>query len=228
MKHRADRQDVKCRAMDHHLVEDSNYTIYPVILSVPEERKTLTGRQKVAYLSKLARQAGRISAQRQGADIGEFAKNENGVPAPCCGYHWSISHKSEYVGGVVAPFPIGLDIEKIRPFSSGLFERTGTNAEWRLIDSNPQILFFRYWTSKEAVLKAEGKGIEELSKCRILKIRDENHLMVAYNGRQWLIEHFFFDHHVASVVCNGSSIRWAIFDGKVAIPELPINDPVKK
>ena len=129
-------------------------SIYPVILPVPHAKKTLTGKDKVRFLSNFAREALKISAQYRGITLGELTKDENGAPVPKDGRHWSITHKSEYVAGVAAPYRIGLDIEKIKPCSQGLFNKTASDEEWQLWDTDPQILFFRYWTSKEAVLKA--------------------------------------------------------------------------
>jgi 4'-phosphopantetheinyl transferase len=187
-----------------------NKSIYPVILPVPDSRKALVGREKVKFLSGFARQAVTISANKRGVVLGELLKDENGAPLPTNGCFWSISHKSEYVAGVVAPHRIGVDIEKFRPCSDGLFKKTGSDEEWGLVDSDPQTLFFRYWTSKEAVLKTAGRGIGDLSKCKIIRVMDENHLFVRYGGRVWSVEHFFFDNHIASVVSCNVTIRWVL------------------
>ncbi len=187
-----------------------NSTIYPVILPVPGNRKALVGREKVNFLSAFARQAIVISANLRGVVLGALVKDENGAPMQTNGYYWSISHKSEYVAGVVAPHRIGVDVEKLRPCSDGLFKKTGSDEEWGLVDSDPQTLFFRYWTSKEAVLKAAGRGIGDLSKCRIFQVMDEKHLVIIYNGRMWSIEHFLFDNHIASVVSTDVTIRWVL------------------
>ena len=127
--------------------KSENSTIYPVILPVPDNRKALVGREKVDFLSAFARQAIKISASKRGVVLGALLKDENGAPVPTNGYYWSISHKSEYVAGVVAPHRIGVDVEKLRPCSDGLFKKTGSDEEWGLVDSDPQTLFFRYWTS---------------------------------------------------------------------------------
>ena len=191
--------------IDHH-------SIYPVILPVPQAKRTLSGRDKVGFLGDFARQALKISARNRGIILGELTKNENGAPVPIDGYHWSITHKSEYVGGVAAPYRIGLDIEKIKPCSQALFKKTASDEEWRLADTDPQILFFRYWTSKEAVLKAAGRGIGGLSTCRVSQVIDEKYLMITYNGKTWWIEHFFFDNHIASIVKGDRDlpIKWTL------------------
>ena len=188
-----------------------NRTLFPVILPVPAEVGDFSPRDRVIFLSRLARKALQISAEKSGTRLGELVKDDNGVPQPFDGTYWSISHKTLYVCGVVAPTAIGIDIERIRSFSDGLFRKTATEREWELADmKNDSVMaFFRFWTAKEAVLKATGIGIKDLLKCRVQKILDENHLQIFYEGQDWLIEHFVFDRHLASIVQNSFDIDWS-------------------
>jgi 4'-phosphopantetheinyl transferase len=187
-----------------------NSILYPVILAVPDKEQKLTGREKVANLSNHARRALEISAQKSCIELSDLTKNENGAPLPFGGNYWSLTHKPRYVGGVIAPTQIGIDIEKIRPCSKALFRKTANESEWGLSGADSFKLFFRYWTSKESVLKASGTGIRDLSKCRIVQIIDRNHLVINYEDRKWLIEHFYFDGHIASVVKNDFDVEWTI------------------
>lgn len=187
-----------------------NRVIYPVILEVPEERQKLTGREKVDFLSRHARSALEISAQKSGVTITRLLKGENGEPLPFDGNYWSLTHKTGYVGGVIASTRIGMDIEKIRPCSTALFRKTAQDSEWRLSNADSTRLFFRYWTSKESVLKASGAGIKDLSACRIVRIIDHDHLIVNYKDRQWIVEHHDFNGHMASVVKNHFDVEWTL------------------
>lgn len=197
-----------------------NPILYPVILAVPDKEQKLTGREKVANLSNHARRALEISAQKSCIELGDLTKNENGAPLPFGGNYWSLTHKPRYVGGVIAPTQIGIDIEKIRPCSKALFRKTANESEWGLSDADSFKLFFRYWTSKESVLKASGTGIRDLSKCRIVQIIDHNHLVINYEDRKWLIEHFYFDGHIASVVKNDFDVEWTIEPTTKSLPML--------
>ena len=188
----------------------TNRVIYPVILSVPADAKELTRRERVKYLSRHARRALKISAEKSGIQLGELIKEDNGSPMPSGGNYWSVTHKPEYVGGVIASEKIGIDIEKIRPCSKALFKKTADSREWALSDTDPMKLFFRYWTSKEAVLKAGGKGLTDLSKCRIVQITDDHNLIINYKNKKWFIEQHFFKDHVASVIKTASRIEWTI------------------
>lgn len=184
--------------------------IYPVVLSVPSPGRQLKGKKKVAALSRYARQALEISAYKRGVFLKDLPKDENGAPLPFNNHYWSLSHKPNYVCGVVAAQPVGIDIEEIRPVSKPLFKKTASQTEWELIDQDPLHLFFRYWTAKEAVLKAAARGIKDLAKCRINRIDDAYHLVIVYQDKEWPVEHFFFEKHIVSVVKVGATIEWIV------------------
>jgi 4'-phosphopantetheinyl transferase len=190
------------------VASNQHRVIYPVILAVPEKDRQLTGREKVAGLSRHARRALEISAQKSGIALVDLQKDEKGAPLPFNGNYWSVTHKLQYVGGVVAAGRIGIDIEKIRPCSEALLKKTVDDSEWSLADADRIPLFFRYWTSKECVLKAVGIGIRDLSKCRIVQVVDDDNLVVNYDGKLWHVEHTFFDGHIASIIKNGWNIHW--------------------
>lgn len=183
-----------------------------MVLAVPNEGRSLSGRDRVVYLSKHARWALEISAQKSQIKLKPLFKNSDGIPQPFDGNYWSITHKPEYVGAVVAPEKIGIDIEKFRVFSKGLFRKTADDCEWHLIDEDPNTLFFRYWTSKEAILKAAGTGVKDLLKCRIVKIVSDTKLIATYMDQEWVIDHLFFNGHIASVVQNSCNVCWSLLN----------------
>jgi 4'-phosphopantetheinyl transferase len=192
--------------------EIRNRVIFPVILAVPAEVADFKPRDRVSFLSQHARKALAASAQKSGISPGELKKDENGVPLPFDGTYWSITHKSEYVAGVVSSHPIGIDIEKILPCSRGLYKRTATEPEWSLAGRSHDdfTVFYRYWTAKEAALKASTTGIKDLLKCRIEQIVDEHHLVIDYLDKRWYIQHHFFNDHIAAVVENDARVVWTI------------------
>lgn len=189
-----------------------NGVIYPVILPVPSAVKNFKPKDRVVFLSRHARWALEKSAEKSGLRLGDLVQDENGAPVPIDGVYWSISHKTQYVGGVVATTAIGMDIEKIRNCSRALFLKTAKEQEWSLAETekNSPITFFRFWTSKEAVVKACGTGIKDLMKCRIIQIPDADHLVIRFKEKNWRIEHFLFDGHMASIVKNNFKIDWTI------------------
>ena len=192
--------------------ENKSKVIYPVILAVPSSASGLERRKKVRYLSTYARRALKISAEKSGVVFSEPEKDEDGVPLPFNGHYWSLSHKSEFVGGVIAPEKTGIDIEKIRSVSNGLYKKIASDDEWSLKAADRQTLFFRYWTSKEAVVKAAGTGFKDIGKCEVVRLPDDNSLVIAYKNAEWLLEHFLFNGHLASVVKNAFEVKWTLVD----------------
>ena len=187
-------------------------TIHPVILAVPEEVADFKPRERVKFLSRHARQALKRSAQKSNMPLGKLQQDENGAPLPSNDVYWSITHKTHYVGGVVAPAPIGIDIERIRECAPGLFARTAGDHEWALADpgNDSFLTFFRYWTAKEALVKTSGSGLKDFLKCQVTHIIDDRHLKIQYSGREWLIEHFYFDRHIASIAQDTYQVEWAL------------------
>jgi len=138
-------------------------------------------------------------------------KSPEGAPLPVGEYFWSLAHKTEYVAGVVADFPIGMDVERIRPCAPGLYRMAADEAEWKLGDAASDLLFFRYWTAKEAVLKSVGIGLRGLSRCRIIQIVDDHHLRLSYQHHAFDVEHFYFNGHIAAILAH-PDVRWMLQD----------------
>ena len=184
--------------------------IFPVILSVPEDVGSLKGRDRVKVLSRYARKALKISAAKKNIRLEKLLKDPNGVPLPFEGNYWSLTHKPDYVGAVLAPEPTGIDIERIKEVSDAMYRKIAGSREWRLSDAGPYVDFFRYWTAKEAVLKAVGVGMTGLSSCKITRIVDETHMELDFKGKLFSIEHFEFKGHIAAVVKNGFRVKWTV------------------
>ena len=184
--------------------------IYPVVLPVPEEGRQLSGRAKVDFLRRFARQAVRRSAIHSGLPLDALPITDKRVPLPAGGIYWSLSHKSAYVAGVCAARPIGIDVEKVKPVGERLFHRVLDAAEQRLdADEDPTRLFFRCWTAKEAVLKRMGVGLAGLSKCRVQAVTDDRRLIVTYEKERFEVAQRFFDGHVAAVLKEtGEAVEW--------------------
>ncbi len=185
-------------------------TIYPVIMAVPEKCSQVT-RDNVLRLGALARKALMLSAQKSGIILGKLDKSAEGAPLPSGGIFWSLTHKDQYVAGVASDCPTGIDIEKIRPCSKGLYRKTADESEWKMGEPVTDLLFFRYWTAKEAVLKFFGTGLKALSQCRISKILDDHRMVLSYNSEELIVEHFYFDGHIASIISH-PSIEWIVLD----------------
>jgi len=185
--------------------------LFPIILPVAEELWKLSGKDKVDHLSRSAREALKLSAEKSGVRLGELRKDEKGVPCPVNGSYWSLSHKSKYVAAVVSNGKVGIDIEEIKPRPESLFSYVASDDEWRLKDRSWDT-FFCYWTAKEAILKAIGIGISGLKTCRIISVPDENHIALDYKGHSFLVEQLRYKNHIVSVLKDDNEIDWIILE----------------
>lgn len=184
---------------------------YPVIMQVPDALKALSGREKLAALSRLARESAGLSAEKSGVRIDAFTKTPSGMPEPSNGVFWSISHKSDVVAGVVAKSRIGIDIEMIRPVRQQLYDRILTSEESRLFgNDDSETVFFRAFTAKEAVLKHTGDGIKGLSKAEIAAVTDKKNVCVTYLNQKYFVENFFGDGYLASVTKQSRDVQWTV------------------
>jgi 4'-phosphopantetheinyl transferase len=103
---------------------------------------------------------------------------------------------------------IGVDLEFIRPMSDlvSLAQRYFLPREYEVLRSlfpeQQQQVFFRYWTCKEAYLKATGVGLTDLDQVEIaLKINKPAKLLVS---DQWSLHELIpADNFIAAVVVAG-------------------------
>jgi 4'-phosphopantetheinyl transferase len=185
-------------------------TLFPVILPVAEVGHKLSGRDKVARLSIISREALGLSAEKSGVVLGELSKDEDDVPCPSDGNYWSLSHKPKYVAAVVSREKIGIDIEEIRPRLESIFSLVASDEEWELSEDRSWRTFFRYWTAKEAALKAVGVGISGLRACKLVSIPDVNHIVLNYQGCLFMVEQLNYRNHIVSIVKNDNTVEWLI------------------
>jgi 4'-phosphopantetheinyl transferase len=182
-------------------------------MAVPAPDLGLKGREKVGALGRHARQALAHSARFSSVHLGPLKKDDHGAPLPSNGLHWSLTHKERYVAAVTAPHPVGIDIERMRPVRQGMHQRLAGDKEWALAPEITQTLFFRYWTAKEAVLKAVGQGLAGLSRCRVKAIVDADHLILAFDDSQWTVAHFWgTKEHIVTITAHCDQIQWHLIE----------------
>ena len=88
------------------------------------------------------------------------------------GPHFNLAHSGPVALFAVAAFPIGVDVEAVRAVEPGLAGLVFTPAELayqrELPDADRVTAFFRGWTRKEAVIKAQGGSIADLQTIGVL------------------------------------------------------------
>ncbi|WPQ61775.1 4'-phosphopantetheinyl transferase superfamily protein [Chitinophaga sancti] len=94
--------------------------------------------------------------------LDDLRYNSYGRPFLNAHIDFNISHSGYYVLCAISSGQrVGVDVEMLRPVNLTYFESVMTAAEWALIKNsgNDTQLFFKYWTIKESVVKADGRGL---------------------------------------------------------------------
>ena len=95
-----------------------------------------------------------------------IAYGEMGKPyAANLNIHFSVSHSGSFAAVAISDKPVGVDIEKLRPFSAAVANKIFTEKEKDYLMSVPcteqskSLHFFELWTIKEAYIKLHGTTI---------------------------------------------------------------------
>lgn len=105
--------------------------------------------------------------------------------------NFNISHSDEYVVCVIGErIVLGIDIEKIKEINFNDFKRVMNFKQWRNIyhSSNPTKSFFKYWTMKESVGKADSRGLSD----SLLDVYVKGN-SVEYNNQLWYLNDLLID-----------------------------------
>jgi len=100
---------------------------------------------------------------------------------------FNISHSGSYViCAITDQGRVGIDIEKIEPLNLERFMQYMNQEEWSDIENSdhPVETFFEYWTQKESVLKANGRGLSIPIKDILIKDKEA----ILYCNRYFLNE----------------------------------------
>jgi len=87
--------------------------------------------------------------------------NDFGKPFLDSRINFNISHSGGYIACAVSDKEkIGIDIEAVRHINLSDFKRYMNAGEWRIIRASGTQYeeFYKYWTKKESVMKADGRG----------------------------------------------------------------------
>lgn len=99
---------------------------------------------------------------------------------------FNISHSGNYVVCVLSEETdtIGIDIEEVKDIKIDDFQNIWTPSEWGEISQGEIKKFYQYWTKKEAVIKADGRGLSIP-----LKNIDVSKKQVLFNEAIYYTEH---------------------------------------
>ena len=121
-----------------------------------------------------------------GIDMPNIQKTPSGKPyfPDRPDIHFSISHTSSHVMCAISFFPVGVDVEAVRPIPEQLPARVCSPEELEEFD------FFELWTLKESFIKLSGHmtaALREICFARdgdIIKTPDKNVFAKLYGGAE--------------------------------------------
>lgn len=119
-------------------------------------------------------------------------------------FDFNISHSGKYVLCAIGEYlQVGIDIEEIKKHSLEDFIKVMTSKQWDIINNAPEPYkeFYKFWTIKESVIKADGRGLS----IPLDELEIENNT-VDYDGRLWYITELNIDsEYAASITTNKPS-----------------------
>lgn len=151
-----------------------------------------------------------------------FDYGPHGKPAlrDHCSLQFNLSHSGEYALCGVARQVVGVDIEQLRLMDrlEGMVERCLAPSEQQALAKVPLIQqsagFLRYWTCKEAYLKATGQGIS--ASLAAIEIELALHPQLKVSGQRWQLYVFTpCDGYTAAAVVQPSIERIRSWDYSV-------------
>ena len=117
--------------------------------------------------------------------------NEFGRPCLKGRIDFNITHSGNWVMCAIGmDANVGIDVEEIQTIDFNDFTNVMTTDQWQHIrqSDDPTKEFFRYWTIKESVIKADRRGLT----IPLLDIHVHSH-MVQYDSNNWYLNELHID-----------------------------------
>ena len=96
-----------------------------------------------------------VSAYLKRKYVGEWRLTKNGKPV-AKGVYFNVSHCEGMVAIALAEREVGVDVENVRPIDQATIDYATSVEEKAFVKTYED--FFKLWTSKESLVKAEGEG----------------------------------------------------------------------
>ena len=97
-----------------------------------------------------------VSAFLKGKYVKKWEVDDFGKPQSP-NVFFNVSHSGGAVTIALSDAAVGIDVEKIRPVNRSLYEYVLSDEELPLSEKSET--FFKLWTAKESLVKAQGKGL---------------------------------------------------------------------
>ena len=161
-----------------------------------DRQATLFGK---LLLKKILRENFKLS------EVPKITTEEHGRPLLQSDLDFNISHSGKYVHCVVSDKArIGVDVEKHRQVNIENFGKYFTTKEWKEIYAydNPLKGFFDFWSLKESVIKADGRGVAILQ-----KTEKKNNQVVVCDSKYWHFKQLDLAHEYSSFIASSEPIN---------------------
>jgi len=121
---------------------------------------------------------------------------------------FNISHSRDYVVCAFAKgFRVGIDIEEIRENDFKIFESVFTKSEYKSIleSDNNLTMFYKFWTKKESIIKANGRGLS--IPLREIDLYKNKHSLKLYDEDWYLFKIDFHDNYISHLSANKKNVN---------------------
>lgn len=120
----------------------------------------------------------------------DYQKNKHGAPyLPGNPFYFNWSHSGDYVALALSKEPVGIDLQKRKPYKDSVAKRYFTESVWEemrnLNQEEKEIAFFRCWTLTEAWLKAKGCGFYQFEKPEYFSWKEETGVIFGKDQILW-------------------------------------------
>jgi len=127
----------------------------------------------------------------------KFLRNDYGKPflQDHSDFKFNISHSTNMVVCAFSKQLIGIDIEEVKKIDLEGFSSVFSSIELRKIEQGGGLRFYEFWTTKEAVVKAIGKGLT-------IPLLDINVFddYARYDNMNWFKQNIIFENYYCTVV----------------------------
>ncbi|MBF0518954.1 MAG: 4'-phosphopantetheinyl transferase superfamily protein [Nitrospirae bacterium] len=133
------------------------------------------------------------------------------------GIDFNISHTDGCVVCIITDEgQAGIDIELIRAIETDGFEKYMDDCQWaEIVSDSSYTSFYKYWTMKESVIKAEGRGLS----IPLSDVKTNTPDVATLYGYKWYLTEVFIDSRYVCYAATDFSIR----DG-IKIREIMMGD----
>ena len=176
--------------------------LHPMIRRTPGQDPGLPSAVRIENQRRGARAVCRECAHSLGHHLRRLTCDDHGHPTPNDGWYWDCGHTTSFVVGIVAPFPVGIAVERVRNYSQDIVRLTAKREECELLGGFRWQNFARILSAKIAVLRKVGVEPSELGHCLLKAVPTDHGLVMHFRDRLHFVNQRYAGAHYASVCAD--------------------------